>query len=539
MRMLLVLVVGVSLVGGELAAADPQTLSKPTVSGPAAWTQSSSAELTFTSPDTGSAFSCRLDGSDWAPCVSPVEYAAVPEGHHSFGVRAVAGDASSTPSNWSWTVDQTPPSLPGDRTVEATSPLGTVVSYAAQDNLDPWPTLTCSPDSGSAFSLGATVVSCSAHDAAGNAAAPGSFQVTVRDTTAPQLSPHGDVIVTQDSAAGATVAYELPAVSDAGDASPAVRCSPASGSTFAVGTTQVECSAEDAAGNLSAALHFGVIVQQGASPSPPALAWDVVSPTRETSASFTFHGDAGDSLACKLEGAGGAGAFQPCTSPQTYTGLADGSYLFTVRATNGLGNVSDSARAWIVDTTPPAAPRGVSTAFGAGWIGIAWRKNTEIDLSGYGLWRRRAGRSRWVRIATSPRETSVRDGTVRNDVRYVYAVRSVDRAGNRSTATKVAVRASRILRPAYGAVRSTAPLIDWTNVGKATYYNLQVWHEGRKVLSVWPSSSSYHLTAHWRYGGRLRSLAPGRYLVYVWPGYGGKAAADYGKLLGWTAFRIG
>jgi hypothetical protein len=32
-------------------------------------------------------------------------------------------------------------------------------------------------------------------------------------------------------------------------------------------------------------------------------------------------------------------------------------------------------------------------------------------------------------------------------------------------------------------------------------------------------------------------MSAGRYVVYVWPGFGPKRAAVYGPLLGWTSFR--
>ena len=140
---LLALAVALGLLGGQPAVADPPTLTKPTVSGPPTWTQASSAQLTFTSPDAGVTFVCRTVGPNWSSCTSPVNYTGLSEGPHTFSVKAVAGSESSTPSGWSWTVDQTPPSLPADVIVEAASPLGTVVTLAAHDNLDPSPTLSC------------------------------------------------------------------------------------------------------------------------------------------------------------------------------------------------------------------------------------------------------------------------------------------------------------------------------------------------------------------------------------------------------------
>jgi len=78
--------------------------------------------------------------------------------------------------------DETPPALsfPGEPTVDATSPDGAPVSYSVgvTDNLDPAPTLDCSPASGSEFPIGTTQVTCTATDAAGNRSS-GSFPVVV------------------------------------------------------------------------------------------------------------------------------------------------------------------------------------------------------------------------------------------------------------------------------------------------------------------------------------------------------------------------
>ncbi len=59
---------------------------------------------------------------------------------------------------------------------------------------------------------------------------------------------------------GAIVTYTQPqAASDIVDTSVPVTCAPASGTTFAVGTTKVTCSAKDTAGNEATA-EFSVVV---------------------------------------------------------------------------------------------------------------------------------------------------------------------------------------------------------------------------------------------------------------------------------------
>jgi hypothetical protein len=79
------------------------------------------------------------------------------------------------------------------------------------------------------------------------------------------------------------------------------------------------------------------------------------------SASFTFTGaEPGGSYECKIDGAGSTGTFSACTSPKSFTVDTDGSYTFSVRASDALGNFGTPAtHTWTVDTTivePPPVP---------------------------------------------------------------------------------------------------------------------------------------------------------------------------------------
>jgi hypothetical protein len=108
-------------------------------------------------------------------------------------------------------IDSTPPpelTLPADITAEATSPAGATVSYvvSATDLVDGSITPGCFPLSGSPFPLGSSTVWCQATDSAGNQAT-GIFQVTVRDTTPPELTLPADITAEATSPSGAPVDY--------------------------------------------------------------------------------------------------------------------------------------------------------------------------------------------------------------------------------------------------------------------------------------------------------------------------------------------
>lgn len=141
---------------------------------------------------------------------------------------------------------------PDNQAVEATTPQGAAVTYespTATDNLDPSVDVECAPASGSVFPLGNSGVTCSTHDVAGNSATT-SFTITVADTTPPVLIVPGSITDEATSPSGKSVSFVATAA-DAVTPSPLVMCTPASGSTFAIGETLVSCVATDAAGNSS------------------------------------------------------------------------------------------------------------------------------------------------------------------------------------------------------------------------------------------------------------------------------------------------
>jgi hypothetical protein len=76
-----------------------------------------------------------------------------------------------------------------------------------------------------------------------------TFQVIVQDTTAPVIAYHADVNATATGNSSANVSYTSPTANDVVDGTDVVTCTPASGSSFAVGSTTVNCAATDAHGN--------------------------------------------------------------------------------------------------------------------------------------------------------------------------------------------------------------------------------------------------------------------------------------------------
>jgi glucose/arabinose dehydrogenase/PKD repeat protein len=98
-------------------------------SGPSGATATRDTAFEFSSNDPEATFECSFDGGAWAVCGSPIRYADLLEGQHTFGVRAKdpAGNVEPSPSVRSWTVDITPP----DTTITS-GPSGTTASRSAR-----------------------------------------------------------------------------------------------------------------------------------------------------------------------------------------------------------------------------------------------------------------------------------------------------------------------------------------------------------------------------------------------------------------------
>jgi len=193
-------------------------------------------------------------------------------------VTITAADHAGNTTSAQFTIDvqdTTPPVLanvPASITVEATGPLGAVVTYAsltATDLVDPHPTITATPPSGSTFPLGSTTVTVTATDHSENSTSA-HFTIDVQDTTPPVLANvPGNLTVTATGPSGAVVTYPSAMATDLVDPNPAVSSTPPSGSTFPLGTTTVTVTATDHAGNATSATFTVTVLAP--TPTPPQV----------------------------------------------------------------------------------------------------------------------------------------------------------------------------------------------------------------------------------------------------------------------------
>src|SRR5918999_1920026 len=98
---------------------------------------------------------------------------------------------------------------------------------------------------------------------------PATFTLAVdeeaTETTPPELNLPSDITQEATSSSGAAVTYTATATDDV-DGSVDVACTPVSGSTFALGTTTVNCEAQDTAGNQATG-SFSVTIQDKTEPT--------------------------------------------------------------------------------------------------------------------------------------------------------------------------------------------------------------------------------------------------------------------------------
>jgi large repetitive protein len=144
-------------------------------------------------------------------------------------------------------IDTTAPTIicPAAITAEATQPFAAFVVVPPATASDIAGPVTVSGPSSGVFPLGTTAVTFTATDASGNSSSCTTF-VTVVDTTPPTITCPSNITVVAGAGGTAVVTYSAVASDIAGPVT--ISYSPASGSTFAVGTTPVVATATDASG---------------------------------------------------------------------------------------------------------------------------------------------------------------------------------------------------------------------------------------------------------------------------------------------------
>jgi hypothetical protein len=349
----------------------------------------SDATPTFTfSSEAGATFECSIDAGAHTACPNPFTTPTLNQGPHTLSVRAVdpAGNRDNTPATRNFYVDtvapettiNTGPSNPTNNTAPQ-------VSFSANE---PDATFECRLDSPSATG---TYQSCTSPRTL-STTAQGSYTLLVRATdlasntdqtpasrtwTVDTLAPPAPAI--SAPANGAILGSQTFTLSGTAEANATVEvfegttsrgtATATAGGAWSRQLTSVPegshtytATARDAAGNVSGPSAARTITIDTGPPDPPAITAGPNGPVKTASVEFTFTGEQGATFECVLDN----GDPVNCTSPKSYSGLAEGSHIFGVRQIDAAGNGSDTTtREFSVDLTPPAAPAVVSGPEGA------------------------------------------------------------------------------------------------------------------------------------------------------------------------------
>jgi len=179
------------------------------VTQPGSLSTSGSATFSFDGTDSAGSglarFEASLDGGVYATATSPANLTSLADGPHTFSVRAVdrAGNVDATPATYSWTIDTTVPAVP---TITSTAPVGSTTSAAhtltgtaeAEATVKIYNagtlvgTATADADGYWSFALtlaeGASTLTVTATDAAGNVSTEAAAGTWTLDTTVPVLA---------------------------------------------------------------------------------------------------------------------------------------------------------------------------------------------------------------------------------------------------------------------------------------------------------------------------------------------------------------
>jgi hypothetical protein len=242
---------------------------------------------------------------------------------------------------------------------------------------------------------------------------------------------------------------------------------------------------------------------------------------------------------------GGTAVCSPTAPDCSDAATSTGTFSYGVFARDGAGNVAligTVANVAIVDKTAPLAPTKLSLVKPKSkkpsttiTYTLRWVKPTAADLDRVVV---------VLNLKHAP--TAVADGTtiykglasstkvkLRAGQTGYLALFAYDRTGNVSlkpARTTIKLAGLIPLRPLNGStVRIAAPQLTWKAAKGTSYYNVQLFIKGKRVLTGWPSKASFRIPK-----GKLQ---PGTYVWYVWPAIKGKGSSPtFGKLIGRATF---
>jgi hypothetical protein len=498
----------------------------------------------------------NLDGP-LTPSCSPSSGSTFPVGTTKVTCTATDSHGNTGSASFNVTVnlvDTTAPviTVPSDLSVNTPDPAGAVVTYtaSASDNIDGPVAPSCTPASGAVFPVGTTTVTCTAKDAHGNSS-QATFKVTVVlvDVTPPAFSnvPAG-VKREADGPKGSVVTYTAPTAVDNVDGPVPVTCTPLSGKLFPLGVTKVHCSATDAHGNTGTAVFDVTVVDT----TPPRLLLPPAASVYATSPGGIPRDDPVVQSFLKAAAATDLVDDNPSVTNDAPATLPVGNDTITFTARDASGNSTSGTAVLtvkpqppagtpqlpptVVDRTPPDDVTGVGVKVGNKLVRLRWKNPKAKDFAYVLVTRALPTPGAQPTTVYKGKGVQLVDRHVTNGVSYRYVLVAFDQTGNASGGVAAAATPHRLLltAPPDGAKVKKPPKLVW--IGKASFFNVQVFRGNTKVLSAWPTKTTYLLKKKWKFDRRSYRMSAGVYRWYVWPAFGTRSKPEYGGLLGTSSF---
>jgi hypothetical protein len=283
--------------------------------------------------------------------------------------------------------------------------------------------------------------------------------------------------------------------------------------------TAVAGTCTDNAGNVGQA-SFGLKFD-GTAPSVAAV------PARPPDANGWYN----HPISVAFAGADATSGIASCSSA-SYSGPDNPSKALTGSCTDKAGNVGGASFPFKYDSTPPSLSKLAATA-GNRRLDLTWVASSDTKLVQVS----RASSARGVKagVVYSGTGARFRDTRLKVGARYRYTVTATDQAGNSVSKTLAVTATGPLLAPAPAQAVSRPPMLRWTTVKGAAYYNVQL-VRGKKILSAWPATNHFRVPRSWVFEGHRYRLHRGVYRWYVWPGFGTFSANRYGSVLGGSSF---
>jgi hypothetical protein len=352
---------------------------------------------------------------------------------------------------------------------------------------------------------------------------------------------------------GAVVTYTSPSASDTIDgAGVLVTCSPASGATFHLGTTMVGCSATNSSLQTANA-SFGVTVLDTTPPTipvPGSITLTASSDVPATDRNIVAF------LALKAHDLVDPSPIVTNDAPAVFP---QGTTVVTFQAIDSSGNTSTASgvvkivpppagapatpapvtvTSQPLDRIPPGNVSKLSVRVSGKTALLRWQLPVDGDFDHVEITRQRGDKT--AVLAYRGKGTTFTDHRLATGISYRYLIVSYDRAGNRSTGVIALATAHPQLLYAPGQdARVSAPVIlRWRASRGATFYNVQLYRNGKKVLSTFPGREKLIVPSAWKYGGKAHGLAKGRYDWFVWPARGTRRKPHFAPMEGFNSFVV-